>query len=251
MCNNFDYIHSSGIDLVRSLKLQTIRGKTRPLSVCFNIQMHSWSRTPLSDYWRQHACWYTWVWYKERWEYGFIPRCTKEIYKRSILYKGSSSWNKLPRRSTSLNGFKFNFRLLNGWIHPEFIVLFICMPILYPILMLSFYQFCLQLVRYIHIRNLSQFIMILLFSCRIYIHQCVYMCSLYLCIFLCNRASLKNSVTEWSTLYEISIFDKIGILRGYAIRSGRRPEGSQRPQGGPQVRPGRWLPEGRLPDRIA
>ena len=43
----------------------------------------------------------------------------------------------------------------------------------------------------------------------------------------------------------------IGILRGYAIRSGRRPEGSQRPQGGPQVRPGRWLPEGRLPDRIA
>ena len=44
---------------------------------------------------------------------------------------------------------------------------------------------------------------------------------------------------------------KIGILRGYAIRSGRRPEGSQRPQGGPQVRPGRWLPEGRLPDRIA
>ena len=29
-----------------------------------------------------------------------------------------------------------------------------------------------------------------------------------------------------------------GILRGYAIRSGRRPEGSQRPQGGPQVRPG-------------
>ena len=30
--------------------------------------------------------------------------------------------------------------------------------------------------------------------------------------------------------------DIIGILRGYAIRSGRRPEGSQRPQGPP-----RWL----------
>ena len=25
ICNNFDYIHSCGIDLVRSLKLQTIR----------------------------------------------------------------------------------------------------------------------------------------------------------------------------------------------------------------------------------
>ena len=45
--------------------------------------------------------------------------------------------------------------------------------------------------------------------------------------------------------------DRSWILRGYAIRSGRRPEGSQRPQCGPQVRPGRWLPEGRLPDRIA
>ena len=42
----------------------------------------------------------------------------------------------------------------------------------------------------------------------------------------------------------------IGILHGYVIRSGRRPEGSQWPPGGPQVCPGRWLPEGRLPDRI-
>ena len=43
----------------------------------------------------------------------------------------------------------------------------------------------------------------------------------------------------------------IGIPRGYAIQSGRRPEGSQRPQGRPQFRPGRWIPEGRLPHRIA
>ena len=43
----------------------------------------------------------------------------------------------------------------------------------------------------------------------------------------------------------------IGILCGYAIRSGRHPEGSQRPPGRPQVGPGRWLPEGCLPDRIA
>ena len=208
MCNNFDYIHSSGIDLVRSSKLQTIRGKARPLSVCFNVQMYSCLRTPLSDYWRQHACWYTWVWYKERREYGFIPHCTKEIYTRSILYKGSSSWNKFPRVSTSLNGFKLNFRLLNCRIHPEFIVLFMCMPILYPILMLSFYQFCLQLVWYIHIGNLSQFIMMLWFLCMLYIYECVYMCSLYLCILLCNRAPWKNSVTEWSTLYKINIFDR-------------------------------------------
>ena len=43
-----------------------------------------------------------------------------------------------------------------------------------------------------------------------------------------------------------------GILRGYAIRSGRRTSGSQRPGRrtcGPPC--GRWLPSGRLPDRIA
>ena len=36
----------------------------------------------------------------------YIPRCTKEIYKRNFSYKGSSLWNKLPtlvKESTSLN----------------------------------------------------------------------------------------------------------------------------------------------------
>ena len=33
-----------------------------------------------------------------------------------------------------------------------------------------------------------------------------------------------------------------GILCGYAIWSGRHPEGSQRPPGRPQVGPSRWLP---------
>ena len=39
-----------------------------------------------------------------------------------------------------------------------------------------------------------------------------------------------------SALEIFRIIHTIGILRGYAIRSGRRPEGSRRPQGGPQVR---------------
>ena len=38
--------------------------------------------------------------------------------------------------------------------------------------------------------------------------------------------------TTFYVLNIIYIYIK-GILRGYAIRSGRRPEGSQRPQGGP------------------
>ena len=79
--------------------------------------------------------------------------------KEVLLCKGSSLWNNLSpwvTKSTSLNDFKHKFRLLNGWIDTEFIVLFTCAHILYSSLMLSFYQFCLQLVRYIYIRNLSQ-----------------------------------------------------------------------------------------------
>ena len=49
------------------------------------------------------------------------------------------------------------------------------------------------------------------------------------------------------TCIQVGAFDdKIGILCGYAIRSGRHPEGSQRPPDRPQVGPGRWLPEYRV-----
>ena len=46
--------------------------------------------------------------------------CTLQVCidrRRSILYKGSSFWNKFPpwvKDFTSLNDFKHNFRLLNG-----------------------------------------------------------------------------------------------------------------------------------------
>ena len=86
---------------------------------------------------------------------GAPRRFIKEVF----LYKGSSLWNKLPpwfKESTSLNDFQHNCRLLNGWIHCEFIVPFICTSISYPILILLFYLFCLQLDRYNHIRNFSQ-----------------------------------------------------------------------------------------------
>ena len=136
----------------------------------------------------------------------YIPRWAKEIYKRSFLYKGSSLWNKLPpwvKESTSLNDFKHNYRLLNGWMHSKFRVPFICTSILYHILMLLFYQFCLQLDWYNHIHR--ELISILSWYWCFYVwfvFMNVYMCSLYLCILLCNRAPWKNSVTEWFTLYK-------------------------------------------------
>ena len=89
----------------------------------------------------------------------YIPRCTKEIFKRSILYKGSSLWNNLPHGSKNLRFYAIlNITSDFKWLNTPrvYISLDIYIYILYPILMLLFYKFFLQLVRYIHIRNLSQ-----------------------------------------------------------------------------------------------
>ena len=206
ICNNFDYIHSRGIDLVRSLKLQTIRER-RDYFLCVLMFkcIHGLAPHYLSNDVTMHVDIHGYDTRSAENMDLYIPRCAKEIYKRSFLYKGSSLWNKLPpwvKESTSLNDFKHNYRLLNGWMHSEFIVPFICTSILYPILMLSFYQFCLQLDRYNHIRNLSQsYHDIDAFMYDLYLWMCIYV-FLCLCVLLCNRAPWKNSVNEWFTLYK-------------------------------------------------
>ena len=48
----------------------------------------------------------------------YLPRCSREIYKKSFLYKDSSLWNQLPsclKESISKIDFKRNSRLLYGW----------------------------------------------------------------------------------------------------------------------------------------
>ena len=98
ICNNFDYIHSRGIDLVRSLRLQTIRERRdhflcvlmfksidglAPHYLSFDVTIH----VDIHMYDTRSA---------ENMDL-YMPRCTKEIYKiRCFLYKGSSLWNKLP-----------------------------------------------------------------------------------------------------------------------------------------------------------
>ena len=95
--------------------------------MCFNVQMYAWPRTLLSEFdVTIHVDIHGYDTGSAENMDLYIPRCTKGIYKRIILYNGSSLWNKLPpwvKKSSSLNDFKHNFRLLNGWIHPEFIVL--------------------------------------------------------------------------------------------------------------------------------
>ena len=160
ICKNFDYFHSRGIDLVRSLKLQTIRERWE---FFLSVLMFKWIQGLAPHYLSNDVTMHVDIHgYDTRSAENmdlYIPRCTKEIYEKSFSYKGSSLWNKLPRwvkESTLSNDFKHNYRLLNGWIHPKVIVPFTCTPVSYYILMLLFYQFCLQLVRSSHILNLSQ-----------------------------------------------------------------------------------------------
>ena len=182
ICYNFDYIHSRGIDLVRSLKFQTIRER-RDYFLCILMFkcIHGLASHYLSNDVAMHVDKHG---YDSRSAENmdlYIPRCTKEIYKRSFSYKGSSLWNKLP----PWVDFKHNYRLLNGWIHPKFKVPFICTHLLYHILMLLFYQFCLQLVRSSHIQNLSQsYHDIVVFMYDLYLWMCIYVFfTMYIYIF--------------------------------------------------------------------
>ena len=119
MCNNFDSINFRGIEMVRTLRLQTIRERRdyflcilmfkcihglAPHYLCNDVTMY----VDINGYDTRSA---------ENMDL-YLPRCSREIYKRSFLYKGSSLWNQLPsclKESISIIDFKRNYRLLYGW----------------------------------------------------------------------------------------------------------------------------------------
>ena len=97
MCKNHDYINTRGIDLVNSLKIQTIRQRRDYfLSVLMFKAIHGLAPhylcndvTMIVDV---HG-------YNTRSSENmnlYVPKYTKEICKRSFAYKGSMLWNDLP-----------------------------------------------------------------------------------------------------------------------------------------------------------
>ena len=86
ICDNFDYIHSRGIDLVRSLKLQTIRER-RDYFLCVLMFkcIHGLAPHYLSNDVTMHVDIHG---YDTRSAENMdlcIPRCVKEIYKRNFF----------------------------------------------------------------------------------------------------------------------------------------------------------------------
>ena len=97
ICNNYNYINTRGIDLVKSLKLQAIR-EHRDYFLCVLMFecIHGLAPRNLSNDVTMvvdiHG-------YNTRSSENmdlYASRCTKVLCKRSFLYKGSMLWNDLP-----------------------------------------------------------------------------------------------------------------------------------------------------------
>ena len=85
MCNSFDYIHSRGIDLVRPLKLQTIRERRDHfLCVLMFKSIHGLSPHYLSIDVTMHVDIHGYDTRSAENVDLYIPRCTKEIHKISL-----------------------------------------------------------------------------------------------------------------------------------------------------------------------
>ena len=97
LTKNFDYVNFRGIDLVRSLKWQTIRERRRfHTSVLMFKCIHGYAPNYLCDHVilsREVATHNTRS--SERNDV-ILPFPRKEIFKRSLMYDGASVFNSLP-----------------------------------------------------------------------------------------------------------------------------------------------------------
>ena len=137
-CNNYDYINIRGIDLVKSLKLQTIRER-RDYFLC--VLMFKCIHSVAPHYLSNDVTMVVDIHgYNTRSSENmdlYVPRCTKELCKRNFLYKGSMLWNDLPdilKESSSLDVFKSNYHFIIGWQISEYIWVYLSVDLHFFIL---------------------------------------------------------------------------------------------------------------------
>ena len=118
MCKNYDYINTRGIDLVNSLKIQTIRQRRDYfLSVLMFKAIHGLAPHYLCNDVTMVVDVHGYNTRSSENMNLYVPKYTKEICKRSFAYKGSMLWNDLPdevKESSSLDAFKSNYRFYIG-----------------------------------------------------------------------------------------------------------------------------------------
>ena len=118
MCKNYYYINTRGIDLVNSLKIQTIRQRRDYfLSVLMFKAIHGLAPHYLCNDVTMIVDVHGYDTRSSENMNLYVPKYTKEICKRSFAYKGSMLWNDLPdevKESSSLDAFKTNYRFYIG-----------------------------------------------------------------------------------------------------------------------------------------
>ena len=117
---NFDYIHSRGVDIVRSLHLQTVKDR-RDYFLC--VLMFKCIHGLAPNYLRNDVTMYVDIHgYDTRSGENmdlYVPRVIKDNYKRSFSYMATNLWNQLPtdvKESATLDSFKQNYKYSKGWI---------------------------------------------------------------------------------------------------------------------------------------
>ena len=138
ICNNYGYINTRGIDLVKSLKLQPIRERRYYfLCVLMFKCIHGLAPHYLSNDVTMVVDFHGYNTRSSEKMDLYVPRCTKELCKRSFLYKGSMLWNDLSdilKESSSLDVFKSNYRLIIGWQISEYIWVYLSVDLHFLIL---------------------------------------------------------------------------------------------------------------------
>ena len=118
MCKNYDYVNTRGIDLVNSLKIQTIRQRRDYfLSVLMFKAIHGLAPHCLCNDVTMVVDVHGYNTRSSENMNLYVPKYTIEICKRSFAYKGSMLWNDLPdevKESSSLDAFKSNYRFYIG-----------------------------------------------------------------------------------------------------------------------------------------
>ena len=117
---NFDYIHSRGVDIVRSLHLQTVKER-RDHFLC--VLMFKCIHGLAPNYLRNDVTLYVDIHgYDTRSGENmdlYVPPVIKDINKRSFSYTATNLWNQLPtdvKESATLDSFKQNYKYSKGWI---------------------------------------------------------------------------------------------------------------------------------------
>ena len=111
---NFDYINSRGIDLVKSLNLYIIReGRDFFLLTLMFKAIHGIAPNYLSDRIDMHFDihgYNTRIWFNER----LSSNCAQRYIQKQFLYLGGKLWNDLPnfvKNSANIDTFKRNYRI--------------------------------------------------------------------------------------------------------------------------------------------